>query len=415
MIKEYSLYELTNLIKSTLEHSLEPSYWVVAEISDLKINQKGHCYLELTDNQNGIARAKIRATIWSYSFRTIQYAFENQTGTPLKSGIKILCNVTVQYHELYGLSLNIREIDPLYTLGERERAKREVIEKLEKEGLFNKNKSLSLPMVPQRIAIISSTTAAGYGDFINQIEGNPYHYAIHHSIFEAIMQGDEAIPTIIKQLENIQKKKDLYDLIVIIRGGGSKMDLDCFDDYQLGKTIAECTIPVLTGIGHERDETIADMVAHTKLKTPTAVAEFIIQGFIQFETGLETSFRKIGIFARNNIEKQYDSIRNKRHAIQLLLKNIISKQGKKLDFLKEALQHQSNLLLHKKKHEIEIFQNTLKHLNPENILAKGYSLTTINKKVIKNPEKITKGDRIETFTSDYFIESTVNYTKKRNP
>jgi len=413
MIKEYSLYELTNLIKSTLENSLEPSYWVVAEIGDLKVNQKGHCYLELIDNQNGLARAKMRATIWSYSFRTIQYAFENQTGTSLKSGIKILCNVTVQYHELYGLSLNIREIDPLYTLGERERAKREVMNKLEKEGLFNLNKNLSLPIVPQRIAIISSKTAAGYGDFINQLEANPYHYSISHRIFEAIMQGDGAVKTIISQLEHIQKEKDSFDLIVLIRGGGSKMDLDCFDDYHLGKAIANTSLPVLTGIGHERDETIADLVAHTKLKTPTAVAEFIIQGFIQFESHLQTSFRKIGILARNLIEKQNDSLRNKQHAIQLLSKNIITKQSKVLDYLKETIQHNTNILLNKKRHEIEIFQNTIKHLNPENILAKGYSLTTMNKKIIKNPEQITQGDKIETFTSDYLIESTVNHTKKR--
>jgi exodeoxyribonuclease VII large subunit len=263
-------------IQKTLKDNLEPSYWVVGEIGAMNVNQKGHCYLELVETKEDKLIAKSRATIWSYTYSNLSTWFQGITGQPLSEGMKILANVKVSFHELYGFSLNIQDIDANYTLGEKERLKQEVINKLIADGVYEMNKELSLPVVPQQVAVISSPTAAGYGDFITHVDNNNYAYRIHTHLFPAIMQGDEAPSSIIKALLEISAT-DVFDLVVLIRGGGSQLDLECFNDYDLCSHLAQFPLPVVTGIGHERDETIADMVAHTRQKTPTAVAEFIVQ------------------------------------------------------------------------------------------------------------------------------------------
>jgi len=267
-MEHLSLATLNQIIKDTLNTTLEPSYWVVAEIAELRTNYSGHCYLEFIqkEEESGKILAKTRGTIWSYTYRTVSAWFQSITGEELRSGITVLANVQVQFHEVYGLSLNVKDIDPNFTLGERARKKQEIIKQLEEDGIFEMNKSLKLPLVPQRIAVISSETAAGYGDFMNQITHNDFGYKIETLLFPATMQGDKAPNAIINALLQVHNTMDKFDALIIIRGGGAQVDLDCFDHYELAAHIAQFPLPVFTGIGHERDETICDLVAHTSLK-----------------------------------------------------------------------------------------------------------------------------------------------------
>jgi len=279
MEEKATLFDLNKRIRNSIEQTFPDSYWVIAEISELKINNSGHCYLELIekdpDQDKIIARA--RATIWAYTFRMLKPYFETASGISLDKGIKILVKAKVIFHEQYGLSLNILDIDPGYTLGDMERKRQKALRQLENDGVLEMNKQIPFPIAPQRIALISSETAAGYKDFMNQLLSNSYGFKYYVKLFPAIMQGDEAIQSNIKALDNIYLHLDFFDIVVIIRGGGSKSDLSCFDNYNLAYHITQFPIPVLTGIGHEQDISIADLAAHTKLKTPTAVAGFIIK------------------------------------------------------------------------------------------------------------------------------------------
>ncbi len=284
MDTKLTLSELNLHIKDALTDAFPETVWIVAEISEMKLNRSGHCYLELIEkeqNSNEII-ARSRATIWSYTFRMLKPYFETTTGREFSSGIKILVQVAVEYHEAFGLSLNIKDIDPAYTMGDLARQRQEIINKLIENGVFEMNKELPLPVVPQNIAVISSATAAGYQDFIEQLENNEYGFRFYHRLFEAFMQGSDAVPTIIAALERIFEQEDFFDTVVIIRGGGAQADLNCFDNYDLAFNITQFPIPVITGIGHEKDDTITDMVAHTRMKTPTAVAEFLIAGANRF-------------------------------------------------------------------------------------------------------------------------------------
>jgi exodeoxyribonuclease VII large subunit len=267
-----SLSQLNGLIKAAITDTLPDMYWVIAEIAEIKVNQKGHCYLDLVEKEEDTTVAQIRAAIWAYEYRTISSRFASATNEPLSRGMKILFLAAVTFHEVYGLSLNIRNIDPAYTMGEMARKKKEVIEHLKKEGIFARNRSLELPLVPQRIAVVSSPTAAGYGDFFSHLDTNPYGYRFVHILFPALMQGNEAETSIARALARISRKQQSFDLVAIIRGGGSAVDLSCFDGYAVAAQVAALPLPVITGIGHEKDDTVVDMVAHTRMKTPTAVA-----------------------------------------------------------------------------------------------------------------------------------------------
>ena len=289
MNEQLKLSELNGLVKKAIGEAFTAPIWVICEISELKINRNGHCYLVLIEKEeNGDAIvAQAKATIWSYTFRMLQPYFESTTGQQLTEGLKVLVSVSVEFHELYGFSLNIRDIDPTYTLGDMARRRREIIARLQAEGVADMNKELALPLVPQRIAIISSPTAAGYQDFIDQLTNNPAKYHFHLKLFPAIMQGNQAESSIIGALEQIYRYESFFDAVVIIRGGGSQVDLSCFDNYNLAYFVTQFPLPVITGIGHEKDDSIVDLVAHTRLKTPTAVAEFLITGIALFEQHLD--------------------------------------------------------------------------------------------------------------------------------
>lgn len=415
-----SLAELSLLIKETLDSQLETSYWVVAEIGELRLS-RGHCYIELVDKKDEVLVAKVRATIWSYAYRSINGSFEAATGKSLTHGMKVLANVTVQYHELYGLSLNIRDIDPNYTLGDRARQRQEVINQLIQGGVYDMNRQLNLPLVPQRIAVISSATAAGWGDFVDQLIQNTFHYKFDVSLFQAVMQGDQAIRSIITALEQIYYQEEKFDLVVIIRGGGAKVDLDCFDSYELATHIAQFPLPVLTGIGHERDETIADLVAHTKLKTPTAVAEFLLTGLRLFEEKITQATEYI-------IARTESYLLEQGHKLEFMGKGIQSQaqfsfrqaRQKKLT-LSSTLDKSITVLMRDNESKIKNLQTnwqrclmaglkreqlkldhthkTLELLSPKNVLKRGYSITFINGKLAKKVENPEAGDVLQTHTS----------------
>ena len=426
-MEHLSLLELNHIIGDVLAKNLEPSYWVVAEISELRTNQKGHCYLELVEKDNDAIKAKTRATIWSYTYRNLSGWFEALTGQSLRAGMKILCNATVQFHEVYGFSLNIRDIDAQYTLGERAKKRQETIARLQGDGIFDMNKELTLPTVPQRIAVISSETAAGFGDFMDQLRHNEYGYVFSVKLFNALMQGAQAEQSIIQAMHQVFHAQDDFDLLVIIRGGGASLDLDCFDGYELGSHIAQFPLPVITGIGHERDETIADLVAHTKMKTPTATAEFIISGVSNFEVMLDNQRAQLYELISNRLSQQQNKLEQlafyfQKYGQEQLTKKLLSIQKalyalhngtrKALKIHEIRISEMQNTLMIKPMGTIHIQEERLAHyekelsiLNPEKVLKRGYTLTKINGKNIHKIHDFEEGAEIITITDQRKIKS----------
>ncbi len=408
----FSLSELNSLIKSVLDHALPDNYWVTAEIADLKCNQRGHCYLELVEKSDGRTLAQQKAVIWAYEYRKLSHKFEKTTGESLKPGMNVLVLVAVTYHEVYGLSLNIRDMDPTYTMGEMARKKKEVLERLRKKGIIDLNKALPLPLAPQRIAVISSPTAAGYGDFINHLENNPYGYKFHHILFSALMQGAEAEESIISALDNIKNKRDIFDAVVIIRGGGSAIDLNCYDGYPLASATARFPIPVLTGIGHEKDDSVVDMVAHTRLKTPTAAAEFLISGLRSFEENLLMIHNRL----QAHTERVLKDVSYKLNALAqklayLPLKTAAAHQNRLL-ILRKDLENRVRELIGKEDNRLNAMGQAVRHLDPENVLKRGYSITSHKGKVLRDASGLRKWAVLETRLHKGTITSIVQDKKE---
>lgn len=273
-----SVSEIHLKLSNAIKVAFEDSFWFIGEISELRVNYSGHCYLELIEKQEGsdTIKSKIRATIWSYQYQMIKPFFETRTGQSLGVGMKVLMKGSLENHQLYGLSLNIRDIDPSYTLGEQQKRRNEILLRLLDEGVAEMNQELELPLLPKNIAVVSSETAAGYGDFYDQIINNPEGFSFSITLFQSAMQGEKTKQSIINALDEIYARVNEFDLVVILRGGGATSDLIWFDDYDIAVNIAQFPLPVVSAIGHERDETIVDMIANTRVKTPTAAAEFLI-------------------------------------------------------------------------------------------------------------------------------------------
>lgn len=363
MNERLKLSELNGLVKKAVGEAFTAPVWVIGEISELKTNRSGHCYLNLIEKEeNGDAIvAQARATIWSYTFRMLRPYFESTTGQQLTEGLKVLVSVSVEFHELYGYSLNIRDIDPTYTLGDMARRRREIIARLQSEGVAEMNKELDLPLVPQKIAIISSSTAAGYQDFIDQLTNNPAGYHFDLKLFPAIMQGNQAESSIIGALEQIYLYEDFFDAVVIIRGGGSQADLSCFDNYNLAYFITQFPLPVITGIGHEKDDSIVDMVAHTRLKTPTAVAEFLISGVAQFDVHLdELKNNFVGIIT-DIIADSKNDIEQITRMIAPLTREKISKANNRLNQTIWKLDNSVKVFIQSRNYQLVRKEETVRH------------------------------------------------------
>ncbi|WP_242927237.1 exodeoxyribonuclease VII large subunit [Pontibacter vulgaris] len=359
-----SLFELHQQIREELEVAFPESYWVVAELAQVSPDRrKGHCYLTLVDkgdDPRGQILAQARATIWSTRYQMLGRYFEDKTGQPLKAGLKVLMQANVRFHELYGLSLDIVNIDPNYTIGDLARQRQETLKRLETEGLLTANKELELPLVPQRLAIVSSASAAGYQDFIHQLQHNAYGYTFSTRLFPAIVQGNEAPASIRKAMDLIAKYAEQFDACVIIRGGGSQTDLGCFDDYSVAAAIGNSPLPVLTGIGHERDESIADLVAHTRLKTPTAVANFIIDTCRDAEEESESLYSSIRMFAAQQLKLTGDRL--ERHSLRLsnLTTEYLHGNNQKLEQLSRSLLLKPKSYLDEQKHHSGMLEQSIK-------------------------------------------------------
>ena len=447
-----SLNELSCLIKETIGSSLNEEYWVTAEIAQINCHyNSGHCYLDLIEKQDNTTIARMRATIWSSSFRQISTHFRTLTGQDLLPGMKILMLARVIYHEVHGLSLNIRDIDPRYTLGEMALKRRQIMERLIKEGLIDKNRQLSLPPVIQKIAVISSVTAAGYGDFLSVLNNNPYGFRFSHRLFQAYMQGDKAEESILKALKKCIKLQRYFDAVVIIRGGGSVIDLHSFDSYPMAKAIALSPLPVFTGIGHEKDETVADRVANKRLITPSAAAEFLIAKARQFEDSInelknilirkttllvdrENHYLKNIAFNLSRYTKYYlkASVTTLRNNVHLLQNHTFANLKDPVMYLRGCegrLKNANEGLIKSKYQQLKDFRTALKirpyHivllqlrmlenvetkinlLDPRNVLKKGYSITYSNGEVLKEAGLVREGVRINTRLFSGLITSIV--------
>ena len=380
-----SLYELNKEISSVLKGCLS-KVWVHAEINSISVQRVGHCYIELIekDENTGSIIAKSRANIWANIYKSIAAYFLAETGKTLAAGMKVAFCVDVTFHEVYGISLNVVDIDPTYTLGESARRKALVIKKLEEDGVIDMNKLLSIKPLIKNIAVISAEGAAGYGDFCHQLQHNAYGYKYNLTLFNSIMQGEKAEASILESLDKVLERLDEFDILVLIRGGGAVSDLDCFDAYNLSASLAQFPLPVLTGIGHTRDVSVVDMVAKLPLKTPTAVADFIINH-------------------TRSLEEKIDSY------IELLSRSVtvlLDRQARKLDQSLTLLPLYANRLLDRKLHALELMERSLELMSPESILKKGYAIVEKQGKSV-SASSLNPGDEVKITLVDGVVKAEV--------
>ena len=404
-----SLYELNGLIKRSIRSCMPDTYWVQAELSDVRSNYSGHCYLEFVQKDvlgNNLI-AKARGTIWSNIYKMLKPYFEQETGQTFASGIKVLVQVAVEFHELYGYSLTVLDIDPTYTVGDMARKRREILRQLEEEGVIDLNKELEMPMLPQRIAVISSATAAGYGDFCNQLQNNPRGYDFHTELFPAIMQGERVEETILAALDAINARIEEFDAVVIIRGGGATSDLSGFDTYLLAASCAQFPLPIITGIGHERDDTVIDSVAHTRVKTPTAAAEFLIAKLDKCADVLDEMSSRLMQGVRNRLLWEHRRMESLTQRIPTSAYKRISEAKYALLSARRDIQLASQSFLSMKKHRLELLQQKLNDALPEKQLARGYSITLKDGKAVKNASLLEEGDVLVTVLHQGKVKSVV--------
>lgn len=405
-----SLYELNNIIRGVLENSLPEHFWIRAETSDVRVNQNGHCYLEFIekDEQGRNVVAKSRAMIWSNTFYMLRAYFENATGQAFASGMKVMVKVSVEFHEVYGFSLTVHDIDPSYTLGDQARNRALILKQLEEDGVIDLNKELVLPQPTNRIAVISSPTAAGYEDFCDQLYNNPYGFVFYIKLFPAIMQGERTTDSIIAALEHIYENQDCFDAVAIIRGGGATSELSSFDSYLLAASCAQFPLPIITGIGHERDETVLDIIAHTRAKTPTAVAEFLIDNIGETDNKLEDIIDNIiGIFNKK-IQDEIILLTTYQTQAGYIIKNQQKEQNNKLTSISSDIKKLVTQKLKENRITLDNYEKYVQLVSPDNILKKGYTLTLKEGKIVKQASSLNKGDKINTRFADGQKESTIN-------
>ena len=390
--QHYTLQQLNLLVRDAIEMQLPDEYWVEAELSECR-ERGGHCYMELTEKEEHtntpVARAS--AKCWRQTWLMLQPAFERATGEPLRAGMKVLLKVYAQFHETYGFSWIVTDIDPTYTLGDMARKRQEIIRQLKEEGIFDLQRELSLPLFCQHIAVVSSAGAAGYGDFIRQLEDNPYGLYFDVALFPAIMQGEQVEQSIIAALDNIYsltsdlKHQTSFDAVVIIRGGGATADLSGFDTLALAEHVANFPIPIITGIGHDRDESILDMVSHTRVKTPTAAAAFLI----------------------DHLKQTLDRITTLQTLIPTLASQVLSDGRHRIELLENRLSVAIERRFTDQKNHLRQLELMLQGFDPQLLLSRGYSITLHNGKAVRDPQQLRPGDEIETRVEKGAIRSVV--------
>ncbi len=385
------LLALQEQVKRHLEDHFFESVWLQAEISELKQNPSGHCYLTLVekDPRSNALLARASAVVWASTWRMVKPYFEAQTGRALAPGLSVLVRVQVSYSVLYGLSLVIYDIDPSFTVGELELARQRTIARLEAEGMFDMNAQLSLPLLPRRLAVVSSQTAAGWRDFRRQLEGNEYGFRFQLQLFPAVMQGDAAPESIIGALDQIAAEADSFDAALILRGGGGAMDLVCFDDYELAVNVAQFPLPVLTGIGHDHDFHIVDMVAHTYVKTPTALADWLLDRFSGEAWRLDTLVQRLHLAVRTHAAAQLGAI----EALKLRLVHAV------LDRHADAL------------HALDLLERHVEAADPRRALDRGFLIALKDGHRTDRAAAFTPGDRLTLLFRDGSVEAEVKRVK----
>jgi exodeoxyribonuclease VII large subunit len=415
----YALSEITKSLESVISKNYNRAYYIKAEI--LKLNyypHSGHCYPELVEKENGKIKAQLRGIIWSTQFRSINERFVAITGEPLKEDITILCLATVEFSAQHGLTLHIQDIEPIYTLGEMARNKREVIEKLKKKQLFLLNKQKKLPLLPQRIAVISVETSKGYSDFMVTLQQNSWHYRFQCTLFPSILQGEKTLISMPHQLSQIANRQQEFDCVVIVRGGGGDAGMSCYDDYSLAAAVATFPLPIITGIGHSTNETVTDMVAFANKITPTEVAYFLIQQFQNFENEINECKDKLLKYVNTLLQDKIFYFSKVHQQLVMIIEKYNRQKEKELQISGQRFQNFSLQYIAKKKNEIQHIEQSVKNLtfqyllqqqtalhhietkiellHPENILKRGYSITMKNGKAIYDASEITVGDEIVT-------------------
>lgn len=456
--KIYSLLEISSDISRAISRAFPDYYWVKAEITSLNFYPKsGHCYPDLVEKHNGLIKAQIRANIWAGNYDKITRKFKAVTGEPLKDGLKILFLAKVGYHEHYGLALNILDVEPAFTLGEMAREKQLTVEKLKQESLFEENKKRDLPLLPKRVAIISVETSKGYSDFKNVLESNSWNYRFVLSLFPALLQGDGAVSSISAQLSAIATRREEFDVVAIIRGGGGDVGLNAYDNYYLAKTVALCPLPVITGIGHSTNLTVVQMVAFANKITPTEAGLFLIQQFHNFAIRLGNAETKMirDALEMLTVEKQSFSQQTKMFAVHTrnlfsrhktqwiyLIKRLeqsgsgmlgkadeqlvsvashlkyqpvqkIQQERQKLKSVQKLMSLHTEQSVQKANSRLRLLVSKINLMKPENVLKKGYSISTVSGKVLKSTADAIPGKKMITRLYEGEIESIIERKNKK--
>ncbi|MBO7302297.1 MAG: exodeoxyribonuclease VII large subunit [Bacteroidaceae bacterium] len=387
-----TLYSLNNLVRGAINKTLPLRYWVTGELSEVREASNGHCYIELVqrDEVTNELVAKARGTVWARVYSLLRPYFFEQTGQPFAAGLKVLLQVSVGFHELYGYTLDVCDIEPAFTIGDMVRQKQLIIKRLTEEGVIDLNKELDFPLLPQRIAVISSSSAAGYGDFCDQLLGNRYGFVFYPRLFPAPMQGSGVEQGIIAALDEISKNIDCWDVVVIIRGGGATSELSCFDTYDLACNCAQFPLPIITGIGHQRDESVLDVVAHTRAKTPTAAAELLIHAMLSQATMLSDIQAGMAVAAKKRLDDAHT----------------------RLQAVLQRLPVATALFMQSQHHKLDLCQRSMEAASPEHILALGYSITRVNGKAVRSLDDVMPGDSVATMVAGGEFISVITEKKK---
>lgn len=410
--KIHSLADLARSLRSVIERNYAGSYWVKAEIARLNhYPRSGHCYPDLVDKTGDQVMAQMRAIIWAADFRNANAKFIEITGEPLSEGMSILFQTSVTFHPVHGLSLLIHHIEPSFTLGQMALDKQKSLERLKAEGIFDKNRSLSMPLLPRKLAIISVETSKGYHDFLQIIEGYRSRYGIWHYLFPALLQGDKAVEGITGQLRRIRKVAGMFDMVAIIRGGGGDVGLNAYDNYNMAREIALSPLPVLTGIGHATNQTIAEMVAWGNKITPTDVAYFIVGRFAEFDQRVQKNKDIVFSKASNILSGQQQNLLARATLLRSFSVKAIDKDAQRLKYLESKLTLSAGRYIDQKCRNLDNIQGKLRLLSPDEILKRGYSITVHNGKSLRSSKDIKPGDELTTRLYHGTLESIVKSSK----
>jgi exodeoxyribonuclease VII large subunit len=456
--KIFTLRQVLQSIKKTIEERYQSLYWVKVEMHKLNLSASGHCYPELLQKENGNVVAQIRSTIWKANFERINKRFVEIVKEPLKDDLTLLLQVKISFSEIYGLTLEIVDIDPSYSLGELQRERLETLRKLKELNLLNANQRLPFPLLPKRIAVIAAPGTKGLNDFYQVLDNNKYGYVIQRTLFPATVDGDKAIQSILGQLRAVHRALESFDLLVIVRGGGGEVGLSCYNNFELCQAISSFPLPVLTGIGHSTNLTVAEMIAYRNAITPTELAEFLVQTFREFDLRLDELFGRIAqhtesilVRHKNALERLGDLLEsrskevllNERHGLReieqqlihrsqrflqkqlykqeqtsakltQLSQHFVERQSDDLKGMEIALLGETNRYVQKKSQTLEQLANTVRLLDPIHVLRRGYSITTINGKLPKSDKEWKEGAILETRTSELILQSTLTSKTKIN-